>query len=73
MSLVSLCESEGKQSLYAKRSVALAKTQVLGEFSEAMEHDFQSALKRFWQTIRGETVLNPFGLQWGWSVTELGI
>ena len=40
----------------AKRCVAVtvveAKTRAWGEFGEAMENDFQTALKRFWTTIR---------------------
>lgn len=34
------------------RAVRDAKTQVWGEFVEAMEKDFWLASKKFWQTIR---------------------
>ncbi|KAL7866069.1 hypothetical protein SRHO_G00113160 [Serrasalmus rhombeus] len=54
----------------AKRSetsvVAMAKTRVWEEFGEALESDFKSAPKRFWQTVRRhwaveyfEDLLNP--------------
>jgi len=40
----------------AKRAVASvvteAKTRVWEEFGEAMEKDFRSASRRFWQTVR---------------------
>ncbi|KAI3364980.1 hypothetical protein L3Q82_001146 [Scortum barcoo] len=36
----------------AARTVLEAKTRVWEEFSEAMEEDYQSALKKFWQTVR---------------------
>ncbi|KAI3369654.1 hypothetical protein L3Q82_025366 [Scortum barcoo] len=36
----------------AARAVLEAKTQVWEEFGEAMEEDYQSASKKFWQTVR---------------------
>uniref|UniRef100_A0AAV2JL93 ribonuclease H n=1 Tax=Knipowitschia caucasica TaxID=637954 RepID=A0AAV2JL93_KNICA len=36
----------------AARAVAEAKTRDWEEFGESMEHDYRSASKRFWQTIR---------------------
>uniref|UniRef100_A0A669C209 Reverse transcriptase domain-containing protein n=1 Tax=Oreochromis niloticus TaxID=8128 RepID=A0A669C209_ORENI len=36
----------------ATRAVAEAKTRVWEEFGEAMEKDFRTASKRFWQTVR---------------------
>ena len=36
----------------AARAVAEAKTRVWEEFGEAMEADYRSASKRFWQTVR---------------------
>uniref|UniRef100_A0A669BVU6 Endonuclease/exonuclease/phosphatase domain-containing protein n=1 Tax=Oreochromis niloticus TaxID=8128 RepID=A0A669BVU6_ORENI len=36
----------------AARAVAEAKTRVWEEFGEAMEKDFRTASKRFWQTVR---------------------
>ncbi|KAI3352436.1 hypothetical protein L3Q82_005390 [Scortum barcoo] len=36
----------------AARTVLEAKTRVWEEFGEAMEEDYRSALKRFWQTVR---------------------
>ena len=36
----------------AARAVAEAKTRVWEEFGEAMEEDYRSASKRFWQTVR---------------------
>uniref|UniRef100_A0A3Q3VWQ5 DAGKc domain-containing protein n=1 Tax=Mola mola TaxID=94237 RepID=A0A3Q3VWQ5_MOLML len=41
---------QAKQS--AARVVTEAKTRVWEEFGEAMEQDFQSAPKKFWQTVR---------------------
>ncbi|KAI3375877.1 hypothetical protein L3Q82_003764 [Scortum barcoo] len=36
----------------AARTVLEAKTRVWEEFGEAMEEDYRSASKRFWQTVR---------------------
>uniref|UniRef100_A0AAV2MSF8 Endonuclease/exonuclease/phosphatase domain-containing protein n=1 Tax=Knipowitschia caucasica TaxID=637954 RepID=A0AAV2MSF8_KNICA len=36
----------------AARAVAEAKTRDWEEFGESMEHDYRSASKRFWQTVR---------------------
>ncbi|KAI3359144.1 hypothetical protein L3Q82_002677 [Scortum barcoo] len=36
----------------AARAVLEAKTRVWEEFGEAMEEDYRSASKRFWQTVR---------------------
>ncbi|KAI3355631.1 hypothetical protein L3Q82_004184 [Scortum barcoo] len=52
----------------AARMVLEAKTRVWEEFGEAMEEDYRSASKRFWQTVRpapqkGEAVLCQHCLQ----------
>ncbi|KAI3359972.1 hypothetical protein L3Q82_014302 [Scortum barcoo] len=41
-----------KPSKPAARTVLEAKTRVWEEFGEAMEEDYRSASKRFWQTVR---------------------
>ncbi|KAI3353935.1 hypothetical protein L3Q82_005136 [Scortum barcoo] len=44
---------QAKQALQsARRTVLEAKTRVWEEFGEAMEEDYRSASKRFWQTVR---------------------
>ncbi|KAI3356217.1 hypothetical protein L3Q82_017465, partial [Scortum barcoo] len=51
----------------AARTVLEAKTRVWEEFGEAMEEDYRSASKRFWQTVlapqKGEAVLCQHCLQ----------
>ncbi|KAI3361286.1 hypothetical protein L3Q82_013463 [Scortum barcoo] len=42
----------GSQASHAARAVLEAKTRVWEEFGEAMEEDYRSASKRFWQTVR---------------------
>ncbi|KAI3363918.1 hypothetical protein L3Q82_001515 [Scortum barcoo] len=58
------------------RAVLEAKTRVWEEFGEAMEEDYRSASKRFWQTNRpapqkGEAVLCQHCLQCGWGAVDL--
>ncbi|KAI3369145.1 hypothetical protein L3Q82_026103, partial [Scortum barcoo] len=59
----------------AARTVLEAKTQVWEEFGEAMEEDYRSAWKRFWQTCpapqKGEAVLCQHCLQCGWGAVDL--
>ncbi|KAI3377172.1 hypothetical protein L3Q82_009084 [Scortum barcoo] len=43
---------EPGQASFAARTVLEAKTRVWEEFGEAMEEDYRSASKRFWQTVR---------------------
>ncbi|KAI3353571.1 hypothetical protein L3Q82_020093, partial [Scortum barcoo] len=42
----------GRPKQAAARTVLEAKTRVWEEFGEAMEEDYRSASKRFWQTVR---------------------
>ncbi|KAI3363030.1 hypothetical protein L3Q82_011693 [Scortum barcoo] len=44
--------STGRPKQAAARTVLEAKTRVWEEFGEAMEEDYRSASKRFWQTVR---------------------
>ncbi|KAI3360026.1 hypothetical protein L3Q82_014350 [Scortum barcoo] len=44
--------STGRPSKHAAQAVLEAKTRVWEEFGEAMEEDYRSASKRFWQTVR---------------------
>ena len=52
-----------------------AKTQVWEEFGEAMEIDFQSAPKKFWQTTwqlrKGKAEPHPHGFWCGSGVVDL--
>ncbi|KAI3374665.1 hypothetical protein L3Q82_021237 [Scortum barcoo] len=43
---------QAKQAAAARWTVLEAKTRVWEEFGEAMEEDYRSASKRFWQTVR---------------------
>ncbi|KAI3364414.1 hypothetical protein L3Q82_011205 [Scortum barcoo] len=51
------------------------KTGVWEEFGEAMEEDYRSASKKFWQTVqapqKGEAVLCQHCLQCGWGTVDL--
>ncbi|KAI3352855.1 hypothetical protein L3Q82_019428 [Scortum barcoo] len=47
-----LTGTTGRPSKPAARTVLEAKTRVWEEFGEAMEEDYRSASKRFWQTVR---------------------
>ncbi|KAI3374835.1 hypothetical protein L3Q82_021373 [Scortum barcoo] len=59
----------------AARTVLEAKTRVWEEFGEAMEEDYRSASKRFWQTCpapqKGEAVLCQHCLQCRWGAVDL--
>ncbi|KAI3360429.1 hypothetical protein L3Q82_002256 [Scortum barcoo] len=59
----------------AARTVLEAKTRVWEEFGEAMEEDYRSASKRFWQTVpapqKGEAVLCQHCLQCRWGAVDL--
>lgn len=51
-----------------------AKTQMWEEFGEAIEKDFQLALKKFWQTIRqfrrGKQHFVQYCIKWGQGAAD---
>ncbi|KAI3362613.1 hypothetical protein L3Q82_001626 [Scortum barcoo] len=52
MGLLTQLTGTGRPSKPQPGTVLEAKTRVWEEFGEAMEEDYRSASKRFWQTVR---------------------